>query len=112
MLSLLSLLINSSQYLFTVNASFPAALFQYKVAFKMANDISCAELTDSVFFFFCRLFEFFSFIFSLSGYVFYANIMLRLMIQSHCLAGRLIYLSLMCSHGKVSTKTGRASDKD
>ena len=50
MLSLLSLLINSSQYLFTVNASFPPALFQYKVAFKMANDISCAELTDSVFF--------------------------------------------------------------
>ena len=68
MLSLLSLLINSSQYLSTVNALFPAALFQYKVAFKMENDISSAELTDSAFLFFSRLF--FSFLFSSAGCVF------------------------------------------
>lgn len=64
MLNLLSLLKNSSQYLFTVNALFPPALFQYKVAFKMENDISCAELTDSIFFLFLLAFLFFYFFLS------------------------------------------------
>ena len=69
MLNLLSLLINSSQYLFTVNALFPPALFQYKVAFKMENDISCAELTDSIFFSFSVGFSFLLFFLELAAFI-------------------------------------------
>ena len=60
-------------------------MFQYKVAFKMENDISCAELTDSVFFCFSVGFSFLFFFLQLVAF-FYANILLRLVIQSHCSA--------------------------